>query len=187
MIPKGFCVAHHRHGQCKDRASCPYSHEPLPPSNDSAKSSPRGSSSRASSPAERAWSPAPSGNSFRGEGKGKPCRFWMKGTCRNGDECTWKHVPDCSFFKKGAASCTKGEACSFRHHDPSKGGAPSSPGNTPRANDGHGRGRSPTPKQAAVCLKSPYVQSSFCMILLTTVSRERWPLRSEKYDSMTWS
>ena len=82
----------------------------LPPSNDSAKSSPRGSSSRASSPAERAWSPAPSGNSFRGEGKVKPCRFWMKGTCRNGNECTWKNVPDCSFFKKGAGSCTKGKA-----------------------------------------------------------------------------
>ena len=131
----------------------------LPPSNDSAPSSPRGSSSRVSSPAERQWSPAPSGNSFRGEGKGKPCRFWVKGTCRNGNECTWKHVPDCNFFKKGAGSCTKGKACSFRHHDPSKAGAPSSPG-SPRDNDSHSRGRSPTPKLSTVCLKSAFVQSS---------------------------
>ena len=76
----------------------------------------------------------------------------MKGTCRNGDECAGKHVPDCNFFKKGAGSCTKGKECSFRHFDPSKTtGAPSSP-TTPRGSDS--RGRSPTPKKARVCLRS---------------------------------
>lgn len=57
------------------------------------------------------------------EGKGddkprkRPCVFFVKGTCKQGDSCTYSHdfeVKICNFFVK-SGRCTRGNRCTFAH------------------------------------------------------------------------
>jgi len=45
----------------------------------------------------------------------RPCKFYIKGNCRDGDNCKFQHVNDvCKYFFL-RDSCKKGDECKFKH------------------------------------------------------------------------
>jgi hypothetical protein len=94
------------------------------------------------------------------------CTFWLQGTCRNGDACTFLHDdieekrPICKYFKE-QGFCLKGEQCYYRHTklvseiDPVHGGDDGL--------DAVGKGRFPSlPGPLANSELCPYYERGFC-------------------------
>ncbi|KAG8907539.1 hypothetical protein FRB99_003696 [Tulasnella sp. 403] len=52
--------------------------------------------------------------------RSRPCRWFMKGNCFHGDNCTYSHDlqhfrPPCHFFRNGTGHCIAGDNCRFSH------------------------------------------------------------------------
>ena len=48
----------------------------------------------------------------------KVCRFHLRNTCRDGDECPYAHTATCKHWKAG--NCVAGKKCVYAHYDDAK-------------------------------------------------------------------
>ena len=74
------------------------------------------------------------------QAKGRPCRNFVAGGCKQGDNCQFWHIPLCTFHKAG--QCKHGNDCEFLHAVPKAPNPKSDGKNSPR-------GTSPNPKAKA--------------------------------------
>ena len=114
---QGECRTWVKTGSCPRGEDCPWDHP---------KDIPRGKSPKPGVTPRREQSQKKGGKGGR-ERSGSPdshqsnksdadqpvCRFFLKGTCKNGDNCKYRHPPYCKFDAKG--KCNKGNKCKFLH------------------------------------------------------------------------
>ena len=55
----------------------------------------------------------------------RPCNFYYRGKCNNGDKCTLWHPPKCKFEANG--NCMLGNRCVFLHNKPTTAAAETNP------------------------------------------------------------
>ena len=138
---KGSCYQWMNTGKCARGDECPFEHDDAKKGTSKGKGKGRGKgNSRSSSQASSAG-----GDSRKGDGKGKICYWYLKGECRNGENCKFRHPPACTNIAKG--DCKFGKKCIYAHFVKPGAAAPANEdagGNSCEEDEG-ARGRSPSP------------------------------------------
>lgn len=129
---KGICFQFKKSGKCARGDDCPFQHV----QGDDAAEKPLRNRPTSRNRGDRSPS--------KGNGKGQVgvCHFYLKGICKNGKDCSFKHPPPCKNYAKG--SCRFGKDCNFAHVREKTSAAPAEDS---EAEDVQERARSPSPKK----------------------------------------
>ena len=131
---QGDCRQYFREGKCIRGDRCPFNHDTDNPQGDGRKRSKskgkgKGKDNERSASRQRGRSPskddiAKAQKERRGESADKskkdarPCKFFVQGKCKDGENCKFWHTPQCRLHKIG--KCVMGDKCIYWHKDPNK-------------------------------------------------------------------
>ena len=113
LTRKGVCYQFRKNGKCSRGDACPFDHGNGGEGRPSAKSTSPSLKGKGKGGKNKSRSPSPEQRSKSPGTKKVTCTFYLKGTCTNGDQCTFAHPKPCLFYAKGA--CSRGNKCLFAH------------------------------------------------------------------------
>jgi len=78
----------------------------------------------------------------RGAYRSRPCKWFLKGNCFHGDQCSYSHDfhtvrTPCHFFRNGTGHCIAGEQCRFSHEIVSEEDSYYDPNDRPETTQSH--------------------------------------------------